>query len=112
MPETEFQQDVIDRLARIETQQKNITDECIPCRKKVDCLEVTMAKVEASAKAAHHRLDSFAELKKELTEAIKEQITGVYRTAIVVGSMTSFFVGIIISLIMMFITGYWGHVAK
>ena len=91
MGEKDFQQEVIDRLARIETNVANASDH----KEKISNLEIQMAHVEASTKSAHHRLDT---IKEDLTEAIKEQIKGVYRTAALLGGVAGFFVGIIMVL--------------
>lgn len=103
MSEQNFEREVLQRLTRIETNQANTTAECVPCRRKVDDLEIAVAEVKASAKSAHHRLDTMqtgrSELKKDLTDAIKEQIAGIYRTAMILGAVISFFVGLITMLI-------------
>ncbi len=97
--EKSFETQVLERLAQIETNLTNVNDQCKPCRKKVDELEVMVVRIEASAKSAHHRLDTMqmdrTELKKDLTDAIKDQIWGIYRTAGIIGAVSSFFVGII-----------------
>lgn len=99
MGEEVFEREVLQRLTRIETKQENINNQCAPCRSKIDNLEITVARVEAATKSAHHRLDAMqtnsAELKDELITAIKDQISGIYRTAAVIGAVSSFFVGII-----------------
>lgn len=103
MSQQEFEREVLQRLASIEANQRHIVDECAPCRQKVDMLSIEVARIDASAKSAHHRLDTMQsstnELKKELTEAIKEQIAGIYRTAMMLGGLAGFFVGIITWLI-------------
>lgn len=103
MGEEVFEREVLQRLTRIETNQANTSEQCAPCRAKVDQLEIMFARVEASAKSAHHRIDTMqtnnTELKKELVTAIKEQISSIYRTAGVIGALSSFFVGIIMWLI-------------
>ena len=57
MPENDFQKEVIDRLARIETKQdatgKTLDDHCEVIRQHSDRITVT----EESTKAAHHRID-------------------------------------------------------
>ncbi len=107
MGEQDFEREVLQRLARIETNQDNTTAECGPCRKKVDDLEIAVARVEASAKSAHHRLDTMqidrTELKKDLTEAIKEQIAGIYRTAVILAGVAAFFIGLIMTALNHFI---------
>jgi hypothetical protein len=113
--EYSFERDILQRLTRIEAHQESIMKDCVPCQAKIDALEITVAENKASTKAAHHRLDAMlidkAELKSDLKEAIKEQISGIYRTAIIVGGLTSFFVGVIVSLVMWGITGHYvgGH---
>lgn len=108
MGQVNFENEVLQRLARIEAHQENTSKQCAPCQKKVDALEIAVAEIKASAKSAHHRLDTMqtdrTELKKDLTDAIKEQIAGIYRTAMILGGTVSFFVGVI-----MWIAGHWGH---
>jgi peptidoglycan hydrolase CwlO-like protein len=98
-----FEREVLQRLTRIETKQENINNQCAPCRSKIDNLEITVARVEAAAKSAHHRLDAMqtnsAELKEELITAIKDQISGIYRTAVMLGALSSFFVGVIMWIV-------------
>jgi hypothetical protein len=95
--------EILERLTRIEARQDLMLSQCAPCRSKVNDHDIAIAKLDSSAKSAHHRMDSMqgasAELKKELSEAIKEQIAGIYRTAAVVGGVSGFFVGIIMMLI-------------
>ncbi len=109
MGQDNFENEVLQRLARIEAHQENTSKQCAPCQAKIDSLEIQVARVEASAKSAHHRLDTMqtdrSELKKDLTDAIKEQISGIYRTVTIVGGVISLFV----SLIMWLVTGHWGH---
>lgn len=103
MGEELFEREVLQRLTRIETNQENINDQCVPCRSKVDNLEIAVARVEAAAKSAHHRLDTMQSnnvaVKEELITAIKEQISSIYRTAGVIGAVSGFFVGVIMWLI-------------
>lgn len=103
MGEEIFEREVLQRLTRIETNQENINDQCVPCRSKVDNLEIVVARVEAAAKSAHHRLDTMQSnnvaVKEELITAIKEQISSIYRTAGVIGAVSGFFVGVIMWLI-------------
>ena len=110
--EYSFERDILQRLTRIEAHQESIMKDCVPCQAKIDALEITVAENKASTKAAHHRLDAIlidrSELKTDLKEAIKEQISGIYRTSMIVGGVTSFFVGIIVSLIILVVTGHWG----
>lgn len=97
------EREILDRLTRIEARQDLMLSQCAPCRMKVDNHDIAIAKLDGSAKSAHHRMDAIqsanAELKKELSEAIKEQIAGIYRTAALVGGVAGFFVGIIMMLI-------------
>ena len=109
MGQDNFENEVLQRLARIEAHQENTSKQCAPCQAKIDSLGIQVARVEASAKSAHHRLDAMhtdrSELKKDLTDAIKEQIIGIYRTVTIVGGVISLFV----SLVMWLVTGHWGH---
>lgn len=97
------EREILDRLTRIEARQDLQLSQCQPCRSKVDAHEIAIAKLEASSKSAHHRLDSMQlaskDLKEDLTEAIREQIAGIYRTAALLGAVSGFFVGIIMWLI-------------
>ena len=97
------EREILDRLTRIEARQDLQLSQCQPCRTKVDSHEIALAKLDASAKSAHYRLDMLmtanGELKKELSEAIKEQIAGIYRTAGIIGGVAGFFVGIIMALL-------------
>lgn len=101
--EYSFERDILQRLTRIESHQEVILRECAPCQSKIDALEISVAENKSSLKSAHHRLDTMqvdrSELKNDLKDTIKEQIAGIYRTAIIAGGITSFFVGIIIGLI-------------
>lgn len=103
MGEENVVREILDRLTRIEARQDLQLSQCQPCRTKVDNHEVAIAKLDASGKSAHYRLDTMqvanGELKKELSEAIKEQINGIYRTAALIGGVAGFFVGIIMTLI-------------
>lgn len=54
---TEFQKEVVDRLARLETMLSVVTRDCPPCQARVGSLEVQAAKAAASTASAHHRLD-------------------------------------------------------
>lgn len=98
MGEEKFQSEVLQRLTRIETNQENMSDH----KSKLDSLEIQVARVETSTESAHHRLDAMLtdrlELKKDLTGVIKEQISGIYRTAGIIGGGISFFIGIIMVL--------------
>jgi hypothetical protein len=97
------EREILDRLTRIEARQDLQLSQCQPCRTKVDNHEVAIAKLDASAKSAHYRMDTMqaanVDLKKDLTEAVKEQINGIYRTAALIGGVAGFFVGIIVTLI-------------
>lgn len=99
MGEKDFQSEVLQRLTRIETNQDNMA--CHDA--KIDRLEIQVAKVEAATKSAHYRLDAMQsdkkELKEDLTEAIKEQIGGIYKTAMILAGLVNFFAGIIMWLI-------------
>jgi predicted peroxiredoxin len=57
MPEHDFQKEVIDRLARIETKQdatmKTVADHCDDIREQ----GIKIATIEASSKSAHRRID-------------------------------------------------------
>lgn len=53
----EFQREVVDRLARLETMLSVVTRDCPPCQARVGALEVQAAKVAASTASAHHRID-------------------------------------------------------
>jgi tetrahydromethanopterin S-methyltransferase subunit B len=101
--EQDFEREVLQRLTRIETHQESIAKDCVPCQTKIDALEIATAENKSSLKSAHHRIDTMqvdrSELKTDLKDTIKEQIAGIYRTAIIAGGLTSFFVGIIIGLI-------------
>jgi tetrahydromethanopterin S-methyltransferase subunit F len=98
-----FEREVLQRLTRIETNQQNISDQCTPCRSKVDSLEIAVSRVESSAKSAHHRIDTMqvsnVAVKEELITAIKEQISGIYRTAGMLGALAGFFVAVIMWVI-------------
>ncbi|WP_312560827.1 hypothetical protein [Anaerospora sp.] len=97
------EREILDRLTRIEARQDLQLSQCQPCRTKVDNHEVAVAKLDAAAKSAHYRLDMMqaasVDLRKDLSEAIKEQINGIYRTAALIGGVAGFFVGIIMMLI-------------
>lgn len=103
MGEENVVREILDRLTRIEARQDLQLSQCQPCRTKVDNHEVAVAKLDASAKSAHYRLDMMqaasVDLRKDLSEAIKEQINGIYRTAALIGGVAGFFVGIIMMLI-------------
>lgn len=103
MSKDTFENEVLQRLVRIETNQANITNECSPCRKKIDNLEIAVARIEVSAKSAHHRIDAMQttsnQLKKDLSEAIKEQIDGIYRMAMFLGALSGFFIGVLMWLL-------------
>ena len=106
----EFEKEVLQRLTRIEAKQEGISGQCEPCQKKISDLEIGLAEIKASAKSAHHRVDSMKndriELKNDLTEAIKSQIGGIYRTASMVSGTISFIAGIF-----MWLASNWRHIA-
>lgn len=91
--------EILDRLMRIETR----VDIQISQWEKIESHAIAIAKLEASAKQAHNRLDMMqatnADIKKELSEVIKEQVAGIYRTASLMGAVSGFFVGIIMWLL-------------
>lgn len=97
-------QEILTRLGRIEGMQEIVFKQCEPRREKLDAVETIATQAMESTKAAHHRIDGMqtdrAELKKDLKEAIKEEVAGVYRTAIIVGGVVSFFVGVIMRVVM------------
>ncbi len=55
--QSDFQRDVVDRLARLETMLSIVTRDCPPCQARVGALEVQAAKLAASTASAHHRID-------------------------------------------------------
>lgn len=61
--------------------------QCIVCQPKIDRLEIQVAHLESALQSAQERLNVMQvdrnELKKDLTDAIKEQISGIYRMAAV-----------------------------
>lgn len=91
--------EILERLTRVEAKQ----DLQLSQWTKVENHAIAIAKLEASAKSAHYRLDTMQaaskDLKEELSEAIKEQSAGIYRTAGIIGGVVSLFVGIIMWLI-------------
>lgn len=95
--------EILDRLTRVEAKQDLQLTQCAPCRAKVDNHDVVLARLEASAKSAHHRIDTILAdnkvFKQEVTEAIKEQVAGIYRTAVLLGGVASFLIGIIMAII-------------
>lgn len=93
-----FEKEVLQKLARIEANQEKDAEHCASYQEKVDRLEKNIASIEASAKSAHHRIDEMNdarnELKKDLTDVIVRQISGIYRTAAIMGGIISFLVGL------------------
>lgn len=91
--------EILERLARVEAKQ----DLQLQQWNRLENHAIAIAKLEAAAKSAHHRLDAMQEssrtLREELSSVIKEQIAGIYRTAGVIGGVVSFFVGIIMWMI-------------
>lgn len=80
MGQDEFQRQVIDRLARIETKQ-DATHETIVCHAvAIAAHSVDIAKVDASAKSAHKRID------------------GIYAAAGVIGAATGGLINFLTSL--------------
>ena len=53
-----FEREVLDRLITMETKIDVITVQCPPCQTKINNHDIAIATVEASAKSAHHRIDS------------------------------------------------------
>lgn len=77
MGEKEFEREVLDRLAVIETKLDPITVNCRDCNKLVSQHSVAIAEVTASTKSAHHRID------------------GVYRTAGIISTA----IGLVLNVI-------------
>ena len=84
-----FEHEVLQRLTRIEARQESTSKQCIVCQPKIDRLEIQVAHLESALQSAQERLNVMQvdrnELKKDLTDAIKEQISGIYRMAAVLG---------------------------
>ena len=57
LEKNEFQREVVDRLARLETMLSVVTRDCPLCQSRICALEVQAAKVAASTTSAHHRID-------------------------------------------------------
>jgi hypothetical protein len=55
--QSEFQREVVDRLARLETMLSIVTRECPLCQARIGALEVDAAKTAANSSSAHHRID-------------------------------------------------------
>lgn len=55
--QNEFQREVVDRLARLETMLSVITRDCPLCQSRIGALEIQAAKAAASTASAHHRID-------------------------------------------------------
>ena len=53
-----FEREVLDRLITMETKLDTITAQCPPCQTKINNHDILLATIEASAKSAHHRIDS------------------------------------------------------
>lgn len=97
------EREILDRLVRVEAKQDLQLNQCAPCRAKVEEHGLILARLEASAKSAHHRLDTAKEdnkdLKKEVADAIKEQVEGIYRTAAFIGGVAGLLIGIIVAVV-------------
>ena len=57
VPQNDFEREVVDRLARLETMLSVVTRECPLCQARIGALEVEAAKAAASTASAHHRID-------------------------------------------------------
>lgn len=57
MGEKEFEREVLDRLAIIETKLDPFVSQCRDCHRVLNQHSVDIATVAASSKAAHHRID-------------------------------------------------------
>ena len=57
MGEKEFEREVLDRLAIIETKLNPFVTQCRDCHKILTQHSIDLATVAASSKAAHHRID-------------------------------------------------------
>lgn len=57
MPPKTFEEEVIDRLARIETKQDSTMETVSDHSKTINSHSIIIAEVNASAKSAHHRID-------------------------------------------------------
>ena len=55
--QNEFQREVVDRLARLETMLSIVTRDCPFCQSRIGAVEVQAAKSAASNASAHHRID-------------------------------------------------------
>ena len=95
-----FEHEVLQRLTRIEARQESTSKQCIVCQPKIDRLEIQVAHLESALQSAQERLNVLQvdrnELKKDLTDAIKEQISGIYRMAAVLGCVASCLVQLLI----------------
>lgn len=91
--------EILERLTRVEAKQ----DLQLQQSARLENHAIAIAKLEASAKSAHHRQDAMqlanAELKKELSTAIKEQAAGIYRTASIISGVISFFSAVIMWIV-------------
>jgi hypothetical protein len=55
--QNDFQREVVDRLARLETMLSVVTRDCPLCQSRISALEIQAAKAAASTASAHHRID-------------------------------------------------------
>lgn len=53
-----FDVEIRERMTRMETMLKVLTEACPGCQVSITALKVSLAEVSASARSAHHRLDS------------------------------------------------------
>lgn len=58
MSEYEFNNEVIDRLARIETKMEAINEQCASRNSELDEIGIAAREALQSAKSAHHRINS------------------------------------------------------
>ena len=98
-----FEREVLQRLSRIEEAFKWMSENCAPRGIRLEAVERTALTALDSVKSAHHRIDDHkqevaAEF-EEMGKNIKRQIDSVYRTALIVGSVSGFFIGIIIKFL-------------
>lgn len=76
----EFQQEVIDRLARIETKQDATAETVKQHTETINHHSIEITKNEQSAKSAHHRID------------------GIYATAGLIGGVAGFITKLIVDI--------------